>query len=417
MESASLKNELHASRGDGVGKIGRNTALPEIEYGLWGHEIDRRFRQAVRVNRLAENVLAFYLDEIARRKLWRVLGYSSAMHYGRMVSGFGERKIYYPLHIGRRMEELGSVRKAFVSDRISWTKVCEIVKVATPDTEQEWLRIGMEKNCRELREMVDMVRRSSREGKGRKSRNDSFDSGSSAGRETGQGGRNNFSAGTEPHGRDFCSEDPGSAKVIESNGDSADICNNEVNDEAAGKAKNRTADVCKIRRVDEVTGKNNCEIADVFGKKRAEKVDGDESDRIADVCSDAGGGGDREILPYLAEKFREARRVTMTFSFSPEEYEIVSQALKEWKKRNPGERKRESFLVQASRDFLEKNDGRGRGGDKLEIKIQKEREKHSKNEKELEKVKKKEDRKGEESASVPDARERRTNGRKQENGG
>jgi hypothetical protein len=56
----------------------------------------------------------------------------------------------------------------------------------------------------------------------------------------------------------------------------------------------------------------------------------------------------------------------MTFSFSPEEYQIVMQALKEWKRGNPQERRREQFLVSMSQQLLEE-----RASDKTERRTKK----------------------------------------------
>ena len=132
--------------------------LPTIEYGLESSEVDSRFRGALKVSRLSDSVLAFYLREIDRRGLWKDLGYSSVFHYAKVVAGFGERKVYSLLRIARELDEYRQIRTAFTEGRIPWTKAREILKVVTPNTEGRWLAVAITKNYFELEEMVGEAR-------------------------------------------------------------------------------------------------------------------------------------------------------------------------------------------------------------------------------------------------------------------
>ena len=53
--------------------------------------------------------------------------------------GIKPRKAWYLVFIAERLENLPIIRAEFDAGKLSWTKAREIVAVATPDTEEEWL--------------------------------------------------------------------------------------------------------------------------------------------------------------------------------------------------------------------------------------------------------------------------------------
>ena len=53
--------------------------------------------------------------------------------------GIKPRKAWYLVFIAERLENLPAIRAEFDAGKLSWTKAREIVAVATPDTEEEWL--------------------------------------------------------------------------------------------------------------------------------------------------------------------------------------------------------------------------------------------------------------------------------------
>jgi hypothetical protein len=324
--------------------------VPKIEYSLSSREVDRRFRAALRVHQAAENVLAFYLAEIDRRKLWKELGYSSAFHYAKIATGFGDRKIHYLIYIGKKLEELRLLRNAFVDGQISWTKVREIARAATPGTERQWIEFGMKRSCREIREMATEVSRMIKKDALH------FDA---------RGQQSKRASGSTPPEPAVCARvcadldshsgtHPGlSENLVET----AHVCINTrpiQNDPGRERSHSSTrAPGCTngTRKDFPEEMDNGIRNAEEGKCDRIEKEDVS-SDRMVRV----------DIAHLLTERNPSQRRIAMTLSFSPEEYQIVMQALREWKIHNPQERRREQFLVSMSRQLLKEraSDNTGR---------------------------------------------------------
>jgi hypothetical protein len=84
-------------------------------------------------------VLCFYLEEVETRQLYLKYGFASTVDYARERLGFEERKTRSLVKMAERFEELPRLEKAFRRGDIPWTKAREVVKVATPETEADWL--------------------------------------------------------------------------------------------------------------------------------------------------------------------------------------------------------------------------------------------------------------------------------------
>ena len=125
-----------------------------IEYNLKAAEVDRRIRQAAEAVKMDETVLAFYLKEMKERKLYNEFGCSSTVHYAETVCGLSDRKTRYLLFIGEKLERFRKIRESFVEGRIGWTKVRELLKIVTPDTEKELLELAVKVTNRKLEALV-----------------------------------------------------------------------------------------------------------------------------------------------------------------------------------------------------------------------------------------------------------------------
>ena len=99
--------------------------------------------------------MCFYLQEVGRRQLYREYGHASTEDYARERLGFQDRKTRSLLFMAHRMDELPLMKEEFKAGNIPWTKAREAVKVATKETEEEWLD-----KCRKLsnRQLEDAVR-------------------------------------------------------------------------------------------------------------------------------------------------------------------------------------------------------------------------------------------------------------------
>ena len=125
-----------------------------LESGLPVEEVEMRLvASAARYDR-EERYLSFYLLEIERRGLFRQKGFSSTGDYAFRVAGISTRKTQYLVSIARYLEKLPKVSAAFEAGEITWTKVREICRVATPETEDEWIMRAKRLTNRALERMV-----------------------------------------------------------------------------------------------------------------------------------------------------------------------------------------------------------------------------------------------------------------------
>jgi len=95
----------------------------------------RKELQAERARLLA----AEYLLDMSERRLFRELGYSSVMHYGTHALGLSPRDVWDRLRVARALRQLPGVGAALRRGWLSWSKLREVIRVATPETEGEWL--------------------------------------------------------------------------------------------------------------------------------------------------------------------------------------------------------------------------------------------------------------------------------------
>ena len=110
----------------------------------------RKELQAARARLLA----AEYLLDMYERRLFRQLGYSSVMHCGTHVLGLSPRDVWDHLRVARALRQLPETAAALRRGRLSWSKLREVIRVATRETEGEWLERACRLSCRELEAAV-----------------------------------------------------------------------------------------------------------------------------------------------------------------------------------------------------------------------------------------------------------------------
>ena len=83
--------------------------------------------------------IAHELALMKRDELHRYLGYPSVFAYAFDHHGMGKSKVSELIGISEDSRTLPRIRAAFDQGQLEWTKAREIVKVAQPETELEWL--------------------------------------------------------------------------------------------------------------------------------------------------------------------------------------------------------------------------------------------------------------------------------------
>ncbi len=128
--------------------------MPVFVSGLPATEVHSRLKDAlVELQRAEKNALLWF-SEIARRKLFRELGYSSLQMYATEALGFSQNKTGQFIRLAGVMEELPVLRESVTRGEIPWTKAREVAKVATPRTEKRWVAEARRSSNRELEKKV-----------------------------------------------------------------------------------------------------------------------------------------------------------------------------------------------------------------------------------------------------------------------
>ncbi len=112
--------------------------------------VDCLLRRSERQAAAARVLAAQYLLDLAERRLFRELGYSSVMHYGTHALGLAPREVWERLRMARALQTLPGVTDAIRQGRLSWSKARELARIATPETETAWLARAERLSCREL---------------------------------------------------------------------------------------------------------------------------------------------------------------------------------------------------------------------------------------------------------------------------
>jgi hypothetical protein len=118
------------------------------------HALSDRLLRAARGHRQALHTLALLLVELVDGRHDRALGYASLGEYAAKVLDLPPRQVKDLLRIGRALPRLPKVAAAMQAGALDWTKVRELVRVATPETEAEWVTRAGERTSRVLEQEV-----------------------------------------------------------------------------------------------------------------------------------------------------------------------------------------------------------------------------------------------------------------------
>lgn len=114
---------------------------------------------AVKTMNEAEHCAVLWFADIGRRKLYRELGYSSMNQYATVALKFSKTRANDFLRLARRLEELPAVRRSVASGELGYTKAREIIRVASPKTEHDWLAAAATMTRKDLEKKVARVRK------------------------------------------------------------------------------------------------------------------------------------------------------------------------------------------------------------------------------------------------------------------
>lgn len=121
-------------------------------------ELDLQLKEAVARARRAEAEVAAALLEMKERGLFRFLGYSRIQDYAEAALDLARGKTKDLIEVAMRARGLPRVRAAFESGELPWTKARQVVRIATPESEEEWLEAARTLTNRALERRVAEAR-------------------------------------------------------------------------------------------------------------------------------------------------------------------------------------------------------------------------------------------------------------------
>ena len=124
------------------------------EKGLPPNTVVDRIRSSNRSSGASERNLGFYLLDFDERRLYLDFGCSSTAAFAGNKIHLHPRKTRELLRIARALEELPLIDRAFDEERIFWSAVREITRVATRETEREWLALAQKSSLRAVETAV-----------------------------------------------------------------------------------------------------------------------------------------------------------------------------------------------------------------------------------------------------------------------
>ena len=99
-------------------------------------------------------VLGRCLLAVHRTKLYEKFGCSGAVHYGTQVLGLPPHKARALRWVADKLESLPRLSRAGELGEICWSKLREVIRKASTETEEFWLEICRQKNYRDVEKLV-----------------------------------------------------------------------------------------------------------------------------------------------------------------------------------------------------------------------------------------------------------------------
>lgn len=98
--------------------------------------------------------LGVWLAAAHRLELWKALGIASFVEYARRYLGVKPRPAKERLRVALALESLPRLAEALREGRIHYSKVRELTRIATDETEEAWLSAAAGKDAREIESLV-----------------------------------------------------------------------------------------------------------------------------------------------------------------------------------------------------------------------------------------------------------------------
>jgi hypothetical protein len=118
------------------------------------NELRGLFATQRRAERLICRYLADLADRVQARKDIELQAYVDELHAARCFFQLGVRETRERVRVGRALRHLPQLEQAFVEGTLSYSRVREVTRVATPRSEGEWLALATQLDMRTLERRV-----------------------------------------------------------------------------------------------------------------------------------------------------------------------------------------------------------------------------------------------------------------------
>jgi len=144
-------NAAKASKSD-------HDSMLEFTQGLPALEVHQRARAARSLQGKAHHLLAHWLLEVDERKLYLELGSSSVYQYAELSLHLEGHTVAEYLRTARALKHFPLLSEAYQSGSLSASKLREITRVVTKETEPYWLDVARNSTTRQIEKREGAVR-------------------------------------------------------------------------------------------------------------------------------------------------------------------------------------------------------------------------------------------------------------------
>ncbi len=116
--------------------------------------LHRRLKRIGKARAALDAQEAEALREAERLRMWRHYGYGSLIEYMEIELGYTPRMGLDKLRVAKAIAELPVIADALAQGDLSFSAGRELVRVATPETEGQWLEAASDKNVRDVESLV-----------------------------------------------------------------------------------------------------------------------------------------------------------------------------------------------------------------------------------------------------------------------
>ena len=134
----------------------------ELTPGLECDELIRRLRRANEASGFQHRILAFYLDDLAERREYLVMGYPNIGCFAEAHLDMERRRCNEYVQVGRQLSELTLLDAAFLARRLSWSKILALLSIVQVSTQDEWIERALRMSVRALKKAVSQARQGRR---------------------------------------------------------------------------------------------------------------------------------------------------------------------------------------------------------------------------------------------------------------